>query len=642
MEYKGKILDKFQEDAIAAIEKNHSVVVSAPTGSGKTLIADYIINTDIARGIRVVYTAPIKALSNQKYKEFCADYGEKNVGLMTGDIVKNPEAPILIMTTEIYRNMAIIRDPILETVSYVVFDEIHYINDIERGYVWEESVIFSLPHVRFVCLSATIPNAEEFAAWIEAINKHPVKVIRHEHRSVPLEKKFFDSELGVTTLEDIRDVKDVPDYKHVFGRQRKRKFHPAGPSHLDLVQHLLEKNQVPCFFFVFSRKKTQEWALELSKKNWFKMNPEIIHRIRVKLANTSPEIKNLDSTRLLRHVLPLGIGFHHAGLIPIQKELVEELFGEGLLNVLYTTETFAVGINMPAKSVCFESLRKYDGINFRLLNSKEYFQIAGRAGRRGIDKQGFAYAMIDRREFDYGNLKRITAADTEPIKSQFRLSVNTVLNLIKRHPLQEIDQILCKNFYTYQKYKKSFDTTHKGAVHHTFDNIKKKLTALGYVSGNALMEKGEFGSRIYSDEILTTEIFSTPFYRKLDEYQMLLMVAAVVYEYRERTQFHQLYPSPLFHEAVRKVQADAYLSKEKRFQHLKDLTAFVHPCYHGDTIFDILQNTNLLEGDILRLFRQMMDRMNQIKMATLDTQLRDRMENCQRMVIACLKDIDAV
>ncbi|MDO8643217.1 MAG: DEAD/DEAH box helicase [Candidatus Woesearchaeota archaeon] len=642
MEYKGKILDKFQEDAIAAIEKNHSVVVSAPTGSGKTLIADYIINTDHARGIRVVYTAPIKALSNQKYKEFCADYGEKNVGMLTGDVVKNPDAPILIMTTEIYRNMAIIRDPMLDNVSYVVFDEIHYINDIERGYVWEESVIFSPPEVRFVCLSATIPNADEFAQWIESISKHPVKVIRHEHRSVPLEKKFFDVELGVTTLEHIRDVKDVPDYKHVFGKQRNRRERVPGPSHVDLVSELLEKEQVPCFFFVFSRKKTQEWAHELSKKNWFKINPDIIHRIRVKLENVSPEVKNLESTRLLRHVLPMGIGFHHAGLIPIQKELVEELFGDGLLKILYTTETFAVGINMPAKTVCFESLRKFDGIQFRLLNSKEYFQIAGRAGRRGIDKEGFAYAMVDRREFDYAALKRITLVDTEPIKSQFRLSINTTLNLIKRHSPQEIDLILCKNFYTYQKYKQNFDTTHKGVVHHTFGNLKKKLEKLGYVDGNTLTEKGDFGANIYSEEILTTEIFSTSFYPRLDEYQTLLMVASICYEHRERTQFRQLYPSPPYQDLMHKINTDPYLSKEKRFGHLKELTAFVHPCYHGDTIFDILLNTNLQEGDLIRLFRQMMDRMNQIKMATRDMQLRDRMENCQRMVIACLKDIDAV
>src|SRR3989344_3877899 len=167
MEYKGLVLDKFQEDAINAIESNHSVVVSAPTGSGKTLIADYIINRDVKNGIRVIYTAPIKALSNQKYKEFIADYGKDKVGIITGDVVINPGALILIMTTEVYRNMAITKDELIESVSYVVLDEIHYINDIERGYVWEESIIFSDERVRFLCLSATIPNADEFSSWIQ-------------------------------------------------------------------------------------------------------------------------------------------------------------------------------------------------------------------------------------------------------------------------------------------------------------------------------------------------------------------------------------------------------------------------------------------------------------------------------------------
>ena len=163
MEYKGLTLDKFQEDAIKAIDENKSVVVSAPTGSGKTLIADYIIGRDLKRGIRVIYTAPIKALSNQKYRDFSKDYGEENIGLMTGDIVRNPTAPVLIMTTEVYRNMVLSRDPLIDEVSYVVLDEIHYINDFERGYVWEESIIFSPKHIRFLCLSATIPNAREFA-----------------------------------------------------------------------------------------------------------------------------------------------------------------------------------------------------------------------------------------------------------------------------------------------------------------------------------------------------------------------------------------------------------------------------------------------------------------------------------------------
>ncbi len=246
MEYKGMTLDKFQEEAISSIDKNHSVVVSAPTGSGKTLIADYIINRDIKNGIRVIYTAPIKALSNQKYKDFCNDYGEILVGILTGDVVKNPNAPILVMTTEVYRNMAISRDPLIDSVSYVIFDEIHFLNDLERGYIWEESIIFSKPHVRFVCLSATIPNADEFALWIESINKHKVDVVRHTHRHVPLHKYFFDSTIGICSLEELRNAMDIPDYDRAMGSRGKRpKITP--PNHIELIKEIQDK--LPCFFF---------------------------------------------------------------------------------------------------------------------------------------------------------------------------------------------------------------------------------------------------------------------------------------------------------------------------------------------------------------------------------------------------------
>ncbi|MAE12990.1 helicase, partial [Candidatus Woesearchaeota archaeon] len=254
MEYKGFQLDKFQERAIHAIENNRSVIVSAPTGCGKTLIADYIINRDIENNIKVIYTAPIKALSNQKYKEFSEEYGEHNVGLLTGDIVKNAGAPVLIMTTEIYRNMVLINDPLINEISYVVFDEIHYINDPERGYVWEESIIFSKPHVRLLCLSATIPNAKQFANWIRAIAKHEVEVITHSTRLVPLHTSFFDADLGITTLEQIRDLKNVPDYFEIRSGKRRRKAPPA-PSHVKLIEQILDK--LPCLFFNFSRASCQ-------------------------------------------------------------------------------------------------------------------------------------------------------------------------------------------------------------------------------------------------------------------------------------------------------------------------------------------------------------------------------------------------
>src|SRR3989338_10734825 len=254
MKFKGFTLDTFQEEAINAIEDNYSVVVSAPTGSGKTLIADYIIEKHKNDNKRIIYTAPIKALSNQKYKDFSKEYGENNVGLMTGDMVINPSAKIIVMTTEIYRNMAVSKDSDLNNVAYVIFDEIHYINDIERGYVWEESIIYSDPNVRFLCLSATIPNADEFARWIQAIKKHSVKTVISTHRNVPLDHKFFDYELGITTLEKIKEAREVPRYHNIIKKKGKREKTP-GPNHIELIQELgVEKT--PCLFFSFSRRDT--------------------------------------------------------------------------------------------------------------------------------------------------------------------------------------------------------------------------------------------------------------------------------------------------------------------------------------------------------------------------------------------------
>ena len=229
MQYKNFTLDPFQVDSIAAIDKNHSVVVSAATGTGKTLIADYIITKYLNLGHRIIYTAPIKALSNQKFKDFTKEFGSKQVGLITGDIVINSEAPILVMTTEIYRNMLMTKDSIINNVTYVVFDEIHYINDIERGTVWEESVIFSPPHIRFLCLSATIPNAEEFAAWISEIKKHEVEVVRYEKRAVPLKHLLFNKKTGLCTVDEFEKLlkKHDPNYSDEkketqFQRPKKR------------------------------------------------------------------------------------------------------------------------------------------------------------------------------------------------------------------------------------------------------------------------------------------------------------------------------------------------------------------------------------------------------------------------------------
>jgi superfamily II RNA helicase len=590
MEYRGFVLDKFQEESIRAIDSNHSVVVSAPTGSGKTLIADYIIDQEIKRGSRVVYTAPIKALSNQKYKEFCNYFGEDKIGLLTGDVVKNPRAQIVIMTTEIYRNMVLIDEASVSDVTYVIFDEIHYINDIERGHVWEESIIFSRPEVRFLCLSATIPNAVEFADWIESIKKHKVVVIKHTERPVPLHKAFYDSELGITNLAGIKNAKETVHHSDIWKKKGAKHQIPA-PSHVNLIQDIRDK--LPCLFFNFSRVSCQRNALELSKKNFFGTDAKIMQVMREKLRETPKEINELKSTQILRETLPKGIGFHHAGLIPIMKDLVEELFSQGLIKVLYTTETFAVGINMPAKSVAFESLRKFDGVSFRFLNSKEFFQIAGRAGRRGIDKEGFVFVMVDRRDFDFGRMRFITSTDTVPLKSQFKLSINTTLNLIKSHSPEETEEILVKSFYYYQKYGGMEKNREGNPIKKTFNSQKARLEKMGYVIGWELTEKGEFSSRIYTKELLIGEIFATPLFEKLDDYQLMLVLAAVVYEARERTEFFKVFDKRPAREIRRLFQSNEFVARDRCFKYLEELTAFVYPCYSGKSIFEIILNTNL-------------------------------------------------
>jgi superfamily II RNA helicase len=643
MQYKGLTLDKFQEDAINSIDANHSVVVSAPTGSGKTLIADYIIGRDINEDVRVIYTAPIKALSNQKYRDFCRDYGAENIGLMTGDIVRNPEGKILIMTTEVYRNMVLSNEPLVDEVSYVIFDEIHFINDVERGYVWEESVIFSPDKVRFLCLSATIPNADEFAEWIHSIKGHQVDVIKHTIRPVPLKRGFYDYQLGLCTLEEINDIARAPDYNRAnrgHGKQRKEKKEPK-PDHVQLVRDI--KDKLPCLFFVFSRNICQQNAIDLMGAHLFPPNPEILRIIEKKLSEAPPEIQDLETTQILKKTLPYGIGFHHAGELPVIKEMVEELFGKGLIKVLYVTETFAVGINMPAKTVCFESMRKYDGISFRYLTSKEYFQIAGRAGRRGIDTEGFAYVMVDRRDFDYKKLRYITDEDKEPIVSQFRLSVNTVLNLVKNHNSSEIQEILCKSFSSFQQYGSRFNVMRNFRSHTKFDQLKKTLEKLGYIFENQLTEKGEFSSKIYADEIIIGEIFATNFYKEMNVYQTLLILGCLADESTEKTEFYNTYKDNKFLKILKhKLSKHNFMKTEKRFRNIENVNALVYPCYNKKDIFEVLRNTNMPEGDLIRFFRQMIDKIRQIRKATRNQEIITRMDDCQDLVQDCIEAVDIV
>ncbi|MGE5507035.1 MAG: DEAD/DEAH box helicase [Chitinophagales bacterium] len=442
--YRGYDLDPFQVEAIGYLQQNHSVLVAAPTGVGKTLVADWLTETLVSAGKEVVYTAPIKALSNQKFREFKALLGEDAVGVITGDVVLNSEAPLRIMTTEIFRNMLHEDPERLANVSYVIFDEVHYLSDEDRGTIWEESLIFMPPHMRFLGLSATIPNAGELAEWIEAIKGQPVKVVRQFNRVVPLDHHLYERSLGSASLDAVAKAAAEWQASHVGAK---------GPtsSHLDLIAYLRKHRQLPCLYFVFSRRQCEVKAAELSQLASF-VAPEVGRQIeeRFDAAIARFDVAKLGMVKDLRRCLARGIAFHHAGLLPVLKEIVEVLFQERLISVLYCTETFSVGLNMPVKTVCFDSGMKYSSQGYRVLTTMEYFQMAGRAGRRGIDKRGYVYTLIDLAKFRKEDLPKIDEGAIEPLRSQFAVSYNSVLNLLLNYPEDEVEGLLGRSFASFQ------------------------------------------------------------------------------------------------------------------------------------------------------------------------------------------------
>ena len=440
MLYKGLQLDRFQKEAIAAINRDTSVIVTAPTGAGKTVIAEYAVEKCLQENHRIIYTAPIKALSNQKYRDFYAEYGDK-IGIVTGDVVLNPYAQVLLMTTEIFRNTIFDDIERLQDVAYVIFDEIHYINDIERGTVWEESLIFAPQHIKFVCLSATIPNINSFAEWMQSVRDIDIEIVEELKRPVPLEHHLYFKDYGIGGVEHISALRERA---HHDARKRKSdSFDDKTPQTLpsdfietSLIPHLRREKQLPCLYFCFSRKGCEENAFSLAfGSRLHLLNKKQTAQILKQFDELCRQFDIVEERKIseFRKLVGCGIAYHHAGMLPTLKEVVERLFTSGLIQLLFTTETFAVGINMPACSVVFDSLEKFDGIGFRYLKAREYHQMAGRAGRRGIDTIGYVYAQIIPTYADSNEIRSIVSDKIEPIESQFNLSYSSILNLYQKY-----------------------------------------------------------------------------------------------------------------------------------------------------------------------------------------------------------------
>ncbi|WP_414562936.1 MULTISPECIES: DEAD/DEAH box helicase [unclassified Anabaena] len=444
-------LDQFQNDAIASLNAGRSVVVCAPTGSGKTLVGEYAIYRALSRGKRVFYTTPLKALSNQKLRDFRETFGYDQVGLLTGDASINRDAPILVMTTEIFRNM-LYGTPIgqvgisLVDVEAVVLDECHYMNDRQRGTVWEESIIYCPRAIQLVALSATVANSDQLTDWLNRVHG-PTDLIYSNFRPVPLEFHYCNPK-GLFPLLNDSKTKINPRLANRGKRRqgdRGRGGRPEAPGIAYTLSHLQQRDMLPAIYFIFSRRGCDKAVAEVGDL-WLVNNDEsqILRRQIDDFLARNPEAGRSGQ------IAPLyrGIAAHHAGILPAWKVLVEELFQQGLIKVVFATETLAAGINMPARTTVISTLSKRTDSGHRLLNASEFLQMAGRAGRRGMDLQGHVVTV----QTPFEGSKEaayLATSKPDPLVSQFTPSYGMVLNLLQIHTLEQAKELIERSFGQY-------------------------------------------------------------------------------------------------------------------------------------------------------------------------------------------------
>ena len=458
-------LDYWQQQAVAAIHRGDNVFVTAKTGSGKTLVGEYQIAYSLKQGKRVFYTTPIKSLSNQKYYDLKHLFPHASVGIMTGDIKSNPEADIVIMTTEILRNLLFKQNTAtaglgiagaisLDNVDAVVFDECHYINEPERGHVWEETLILLPPAIKLILLSATIDSPELFGAWIGAAKQRPIVLLKTSHRIVPLIHGVFDPTQKALPLIPLKAGDEAPydgavyrdwlksrdahakaadDWKtrvgnaaasgsSIAGAAGKVKIHNFTHTLNTCVSELMKRDLCPALFFVFSRKECERYAAQVTGSLIDSSDTASVkHIVKFHLHKYDDVLKHLPQYHQIVGLLERGIAFHHSGLLPLLKEIVELLFSRGFIKVLFCTETFAVGLNMPARTVVFLDLKKpQEGGGFRPLRSDEYIQMAGRAGRRGKDTRGIVIYMPSRNPIEPDEMRGVLSGAMHPLESRLQ------------------------------------------------------------------------------------------------------------------------------------------------------------------------------------------------------------------------------
>jgi ATP-dependent RNA helicase HelY len=481
------VADDFQIEAINDIKSNNNVLVVAPTGSGKTYIAEKSIEYYLNKQQNVFYTTPIKALSNQKFNDF--NRQGINTGLLTGDRTINKDGELVIATTEILRNMIFSNDKKLENTGLIILDEVHYLGDKERGTTWEEILIHANQNIKFLCLSATIKNKNEFLEWIVSL-RGATSLVNSNIRPTPLEISLVTSSKLDKKIKVIKSSKDNKNKKiFKFDRQAKQYIKPKLNEQ---SEYLEARKLLPVIFFFFSRERVESSSRQLANKmNVIDNRNQIKDKYNSVFNDLTPEEINLLNLDEHMWMWSRGVGFHHAGLAPIVKEFVEYLFLNKFIKYLFATETLALGINMPAKSIYIDRLHKYDGIKTRPITQSEFLQLSGRAGRRGIDDKGFAFLSYDKsinRDW-YSNLFTLKPND---LISAFSVNYSSILNLLNIYSVDKSVELLQKSFFAYQN---MYKTERLENIFHAKYGV---LNELGFLNS----DKGKVLSHTYRDNLI--------------------------------------------------------------------------------------------------------------------------------------------
>ena len=544
-------LDRFQLEAIDAVDHHVNVLVSAPTGSGKTLIANYAIGRILDREQRAFYTTPLKALSNQKYKELCELFGSENVGLLTGDTTINRNAEIIVMTTEVLRNMLLTESDQLRTLGLVILDEVHYLQDPFRGGVWEEVLILTPPAVRFVALSATIGNARFLGDWFEKV-RGPTSVIIEETRPIQLHNHLAIVRRG----QPMADVIDLLDGTHLSNEAKRidnvmkatRRFRPGPkwkgphssappppfrtPRRSELLQALERDDLLPVIVFIFSRAACDDAVHQCRRDGLLFTTPEERREIE-SIAEARLTGFSRDDLQALEYAdfidcLRRGLAMHHAGMVPAFREIVEVCFERNLLAVVFATETLALGVNMPARSVALEKFSKFSDAGRKFLTSGEYSQMTGRAGRRGLDDEGHAIVCFAN-EVALSDVGRVALAPPSDLHSSFRPTYNFTANLINHFEFETALEVVQRSFA-------QFETDHRpsGSKRPLGDQMVARhhvLEELGYATGWQLNQQGQLLRSIYHEcDLLIAESITAGVFEGLEASQLAGVLSCFVFE----------------------------------------------------------------------------------------------------------------